>query len=65
MTRDMFEVIQKELNMRKKDVDEVQMNMKVIQEVSNDVTTLIKFTSSIKMNSTKIQNLTKKMDQDT
>ena len=61
----MFEVIQKELKVRKKSVDEVQVNMGVIQEVSNDISTLIKFTSNSKVNSTKILNLTKKIDQDT
>jgi hypothetical protein len=65
MAREMFEVIQKELEVRKKNVDEVKINMKVIQEVSNDITTLTKFTSNIKLNSTKILNLTKKIDQDT
>ena len=47
MARDMFEVLQKELNVRKKNVDEVKMNMKVIQEVSNDISTLIRITSNI------------------
>jgi hypothetical protein len=65
MARDMFEVIQRELDVREKNVDEVKINMKVIREVSNDIVSLIKFTSNIKMNSTKIQNLTKKIDQDT
>jgi hypothetical protein len=65
MARDMFEVLQKELGMRKKDVNEAKINMKVIQEVSNDITALIKFTSNVKMNNTKILNLTKKIDQDT
>jgi thiamine biosynthesis lipoprotein ApbE len=50
---------------RKKNIDETKINMKLVQEVSNDITTLIKFTSIIKINSAKIQNLTKKIDQDT
>jgi hypothetical protein len=65
MVRDMFEVLQKELDLRKKNVEGVKMNMKVIQEVSNDISALIKYTSNIKMNNTKIQNLTKKIDDDT
>jgi hypothetical protein len=65
MARDMFEVLQKELGLMKKDVNEVKINMKVIQEVSNDITALIKFISNVKMNNTKILNLTKKIDQDT
>jgi hypothetical protein len=65
MARDMFEVLQKELSLMKKDVNEVKINVKLIQEVSNDITTLIKFTSNVKLNNTKILNLTKKIDQDT
>jgi hypothetical protein len=65
IARDMFEVLQKELGLMKKDVNEVKINMKVIQEVSNDITALIKFTSNVKLNNTKILNLTKKIDQDT
>jgi hypothetical protein len=65
MARDMFEVLQKELNSRKKNVNEVKINTKVIQEVSNDIVTLIKFTSNIKINNSKIQGLTKKIDEDT
>jgi len=65
MARDMFEVLQKELGLKKKEVNEVKINMKVIQEVSNDITALIKFTSNVKLNNTKILNLTKKIDQDT
>jgi hypothetical protein len=65
MARDMFEVLQKELGLMKKDVNDVKINTKVIQEVSNDITALIKFTSNVKLNNTKILNLTKKIDQDT
>ena len=64
IARDMFEVLQKELGDKKRDLNEVKINTKVIQEVSNDITTLIKFTSNVKMNNTKILNLTK-IDQDT
>ncbi|MGH9952988.1 MAG: hypothetical protein ACRD5J_15330, partial [Nitrososphaeraceae archaeon] len=65
MARDMFKVLQKELSLMKKDVNEVKINVKLIQEVSNDITTLIKFTSNVKLNNTKILNLTRKIDQDT
>jgi prophage DNA circulation protein len=65
MARDMFEVLQKELGLKKKDLNEVKINTKVIQEVSNDITALIRFTSNVKMNNTKILNLTKKIDRDT
>jgi hypothetical protein len=65
MARDMFEVLQKELDLRKNNGNEVKINMKVIQEVSNDISALIKFTTNIKMNNTKIQSLTKKIDEDT
>ena len=65
MARDMFEVIQKELEVRRKNVDEVRINMKAIQEVSNDIVALTKFMTSIKLNSTKILNLKEKIDQDT
>jgi hypothetical protein len=64
MARDMFEVLQKELGDKKKDLNEVKINMKVTQEVSSEITTLIKFASNVKMNNTKILNLTKKIDQD-
>ena len=63
--QDMFEILQKELGGKKKDLNEVKLNMKVIQEVSNDITTVIKFTSNLKMNNTKNLKLTKKIDQDT
>ncbi|MGH9976772.1 MAG: hypothetical protein ACRD8Z_13205 [Nitrososphaeraceae archaeon] len=46
MARDMYEVLQKELGLMKKDVNEVKINMKLIQEVSNDITALIKITST-------------------
>ena len=65
MARDMFEVLQKELGLMKKDISEVKINTKLIQDVSNDITALIKFTSNVKMNNTKILNLTKKINQDT
>ena len=65
MVRNMFEVLQKELSLIKKDVNEVKINTKLIQEVSNDITALIKFTSNVKLNNTKILHLTKKIDQDT
>jgi hypothetical protein len=65
IARDMFEVLQKELALMKKDVNEVKINTKLIEEVSNDITGLIKFASNVKMNNTKILNLTKKIDQDT
>ena len=38
MVRNMFEVLQKELSLIKKDVNEVKINTKLIQEVSNDIT---------------------------
>lgn len=41
------------------------MNTKVIQEAYNDITSLIKFTSNIKTSNTKIQSLTRKIDDDT
>jgi len=65
MARDMFEVLQKELALMKKDVNEVKINTKLIEEVSNDITGLIRFASNVKMNNSKILNLTKKIDQDT
>jgi hypothetical protein len=65
MARDMFEVLQNELDARKKNINEVKINMKVIQEVSNDIVKLIKFTSNIRTNNSKIQSLTKKIDEDT
>ena len=40
--------------MRKKDVNEAKINMNVLQEVSNDIAALIKFTSNIKINNAKI-----------
>jgi hypothetical protein len=65
MARDMFEVLQKELDVKKKNVEEVKINMKVVQDVCMDITTLLKFTSNIRLNTSKIQNLTKKIDQET
>jgi hypothetical protein len=65
VARDMFEVLQKELAVMKKDINEVKINVKLIQEVSNDITTLLKSISNVKVNNTKILNLTKKIDQDT
>jgi hypothetical protein len=60
MARDMFEVLQKELGLKKKKIEDVKLNVKIIQEVSNDVVSLIKIIANLKMNNTKIQNLTKK-----
>ena len=65
MARDMFEMLQKEIGVRMQDVNEVKINTKVIQEVCNDITALVKFTSNVKMTNSKIVNLAKKIDQDT
>lgn len=65
MARNMFELIQKELETRKKNANEVRINLKVIQDVCTDIVALIRITSNIKLNSTKIQSLTKKIDHDT
>jgi hypothetical protein len=59
MARNMFAVLQKELGLKKKDVNEIKINMKLIQEVSNDITALIKFTSNVKLNNTKILSFNK------
>jgi hypothetical protein len=37
----------------------------ILEEVSSDITAMIKFTTNIKMNNAKIQSLTKKIDEDT
>jgi hypothetical protein len=65
MARDMFEVLQKELDLKKKKIEDVKLDVKIIQEVCNDIVSLIKIITDVKMNNTKIRNLTKKIDEDT
>ena len=45
MAREIFEVLQKELNSKRKTVNEIN---KVIQEVPTDIGALIKYTSDIR-----------------
>ena len=62
MAREIFEVLQKELNSKRKTVNEI--NIKVIQEVATDIGTLVKYTSDIKGKTAKIQTLTKEIVED-
>jgi hypothetical protein len=62
MAREIFEVLQKELSTSKKEIDEI--NVKTIQEVANDIGTIIECTSNIKGKATKIQDLSQKINED-
>src|SRR5215207_3947805 len=62
MAREIFEVLQKELNSKRKTVNEI--NIKVIQEVATDIGALLKYTSDIRGKTAKIQTLTEKIDED-
>ena len=62
MAREIFEVLQKELNSKRKTVNEI--NIKVIQEVATDIGALLKYTSDIRGKTAKIQTLSEKIDED-
>ena len=62
MAREIFEVLQKELNSKRKTVNEI--NIKVIQEVATDIGALVKYTSDIRGKTAKIQTLTKEIVED-
>jgi predicted nucleic acid-binding Zn-ribbon protein len=62
MTREIFEVLQKEITSRRKTVNEI--NIKAIQEVVTDIGAIVKYTSDIKGKTAKIHTLTDKIDED-
>ena len=62
MAREIFEVLQKEINSKGKTINEI--NIKVIQEVATDIGALVKITSDIMGKTAKIQTLTEKIDED-
>jgi len=65
MAREIFEVLQKELGLKKKDVDETKNKYQSHSGSSDWYGALIKFISDIKDKTAKIQTLTKKIDEDT
>jgi hypothetical protein len=58
MAREIFEVLQKEMTLKKTTVNEI--NIKAIQEVATDIGSLVMYTSNIRGKTAKIQNLTEK-----
>jgi hypothetical protein len=62
MAREIFEVLQKELNLKRKTVNEI--NIKAIQEVATEIGALVKYTSDIRGKTAKIQTLTKEIVED-
>jgi endonuclease III-like uncharacterized protein len=62
MAREIFEVLQKELNSKRKTVNEI--NIKAIQEVATEIGALVKYTSDIRGKTAKIQTLTKEIVED-
>lgn len=62
MAREIFEVLQKEITLKRKTVNEI--NIKVIQEVASDIGALVKYTSDIRGKTAKIQSLTEKIEED-
>jgi len=62
MAREIFEVLQKEINSKRKTVNEI--NIKTIQEVATDIGAIVKYTSDIRGKTAKIHTLTDKIDED-
>jgi endonuclease III-like uncharacterized protein len=62
MAREIFEVLQKEINSKKKTLNEI--DIKAIQEVVTDIGAIVKYTSDIKGKTAKIHSLTDKIDED-
>jgi uncharacterized protein YoxC len=62
MAREIFEVLQKEINSKRKTVNEI--NIKAIQEVASDIGAIVKYTSDIRGKTAKIHTLTDKIDED-
>jgi predicted nucleic acid-binding Zn-ribbon protein len=62
MAREVFEVLQKEINSKRKTVNEI--NIKAIQEVATDIRAIVKYTSDIRGKTAKIHTLTDKIDED-
>ena len=62
MAREIFEVLQREITSKKKNINEI--NIKVIQEVATDIGALVKYTSDIRGKTAKIKTLTEKIDED-
>lgn len=53
MAREIFEVLQKELSISRSEISEINITM--IQEVANDVGTLLKLTADVRGNNAKIR----------
>lgn len=62
MAREIFEVLQKEINSKRRTVNEI--NIKAIQEVATDIGAIVKYTSDIRGKTAKIHTLTDKIDED-
>jgi hypothetical protein len=61
MAREIFEVLQKELSISRRDITEI--NIATIQEVANDVGTLLKLTADVRGNNAKIRSYSEKIDE--
>jgi hypothetical protein len=59
IAREMFELLQKEMDSQKKTVNEI--NIQAIQEVATDVGELVKYTSNIRGKTVRLQNQTEKL----
>ena len=62
MAREIFEVLQKEMAHKKKNVSEI--NIQAIQEVATDIGGIVKNTSNIRGKTAKMQNLIEKYKVD-
>lgn len=61
MAREIFEVLQKELSITRREISEI--NITTIQEVANDVGTLLKLTEDVRGNNAKIRSYSEKIDE--
>jgi len=62
MAREIFEVLQKEISLRRRTVNEI--NIKALQEVVTDIGAIVNYTSDIRGKTAKIHSLTDKIDED-
>ncbi|NAL78188.1 hypothetical protein DYY65_08065 [Nitrososphaera sp. AFS] len=61
MAREIFEILQKELSISKKEINEI--NLSVVQEVANDIGTLLKLTADVRGNNARIRSYSEKIDE--
>lgn len=61
MAREIFEILQKELSVSKKEINEI--NLSIVQEVANDIGTLLKLTADVRGNNARIRSYSEKIDE--